>query len=518
MGDPEEDQQPLASQYSPKCFEAAFCLWYLKLDTKSQRELFSYGPADFDLKQGEEVRVINYISRGVTEHLKYELGLPDDEQWIVLRWIRTYLDWELFRDARQIASTAIGHEELHKMTKRAVLTLPMADLQRPRPMTIKGGIFLAEPPDATPGLSPARSDSLSPLSSHLATPPSIQGEDKLGADAVTCDPRKQAAITRQTQTASDPSGANGPLHPQWAASERPVLRPPILGRGTPLRPTAPLVVPGSQSAPLLDKTIPAVPLPDKTVTAVPLPETTVAAAPLLETTVTAAPLLETTVTAAPLPETTVATAPLLETTITAAPLPEELVLTARSPSGATPSSRIGSPDCPLSVGSVKRKAVVEPTQPKDFWITEEGASGPLPTETESSAPLRANLVSPMGPPPAEAHVVGPAPLAVPENSEISPGESLREFIDSQEAPVEDTHSPARPHAGRPSVAKVLQQRVVREQVTVTTIESEEIIEMQPLGAGAEPMVISGGNTLVAPDDTELDAEEEQELLMDETHL
>ncbi len=92
-------------------------MWYLKLDTKSQRELFSYGPEDFDLKQCEEARVINYIARGVTEHLKYELGLPDDEQWIVLRCVRTYLDWELFRDARQIASTAIRHEELHKMMR-----------------------------------------------------------------------------------------------------------------------------------------------------------------------------------------------------------------------------------------------------------------------------------------------------------------------------------------------------------------------------------------------------------------
>ncbi len=48
MEDPEENQQPLVSWYSPKRFEAAFCLWYNKLDTKSQRELFSYGPEDFD--------------------------------------------------------------------------------------------------------------------------------------------------------------------------------------------------------------------------------------------------------------------------------------------------------------------------------------------------------------------------------------------------------------------------------------------------------------------------------------
>ncbi len=48
MEDPEEDQRPLVSRYSPKSFEAAFCLWYNKLDTKSQRELFSYSPEDFD--------------------------------------------------------------------------------------------------------------------------------------------------------------------------------------------------------------------------------------------------------------------------------------------------------------------------------------------------------------------------------------------------------------------------------------------------------------------------------------
>ncbi len=53
---------------------------------------------------------------------------------------------------------------------------------------------------------------------------------------------------------------------------------------------------------------------------------------------------------------------------------------------------------------------------------------------------------------------------------------------------------------------------------VTTIESEETIEQQPPRAGAEPMVTSGGNTPVAPDDEELNADDEQELLMDKTHL
>ncbi len=231
MEDPEEDQQPLASRYSPKRFKATFCLWYHKLDTKSQRELFSYGPEDFDLEQCEEARVINYIARGVTEHLKYELGLPDDEQWIVLSWIWTYLDWELFHDARQIASTAIGHEELHEMTKRAVLMLPMADLRRPRspcPMTMEKGIFLAKPPEASPGPSPTRSNSLSPLSSHSATPPSIQEERKLENEAVTHDPRRSTAVVCQTQADLDPSGADGLLQQQGTSPRRPILRPPVL--------------------------------------------------------------------------------------------------------------------------------------------------------------------------------------------------------------------------------------------------------------------------------------------------
>ncbi len=449
----------------------------------------------------------------MTEHLKYELGLPDDEQWIVLSWIRTYLDWELFCDARQIASTAIGHEELHEMTKRAVLTLPMADLQRPCPMTMEKRIFLAEPPEASPGPSPTGSDSLSPLSSHLATPPSIQEERKLENEAVTHDPRRLTAIACQMQTDLDPSGADRLLQARWTAPRQPVLRPPVLGRGMPLQLTAPLAVPGSRPVPLPDTTVTAAPLLDTTITAAPLPDTTVAAAPLPDMTVTAAPLPDTTITAAPLPDTTITTAPLLGTTVTAAPLPEpavaaaplpeELVLTAHSPSGATPPSRVGSPDCPSDRGSIEKVVVVEPARPEDFWITKDGASGPLPLEAKGAALIHVNLVSPMEPPPVEAHVVGPAPLAVPESSEISLVESLQEFSTPQEAPVKDTCSLARTCAGRPSIAEVLQQRVIQEQVTVTTVESEETIETQPPGARAEPMVISGGNTLVAPDDSEL---------------
>ncbi len=162
--------------------------------------------------------------------------------------------------------------------------------------------------------------------------------------------------------------------------------------------------------------------------------------------------------------------------------------------------------------------VVEPAQLEDFWITEDGASGPLSMETEGAAPLPVDPISPMELPLVETHVAGPAPLAIPESSEISSVESLQELDVPLEAPVEGPRSPARPRVGHPSVAEALQQRVIREQVTVVTIESEETIEAQPPGAEAEPMVISRGNTPVAPDDLELDTKEEQELLMDETRL
>ncbi len=59
----------------------------------------------------------------------------------------------------------------------------------------EGGIFLADPPAPTPGPSPAGSDSLSPLSSHLATPPPTLGEDNEGRKAATRNPRRQAAVT-----------------------------------------------------------------------------------------------------------------------------------------------------------------------------------------------------------------------------------------------------------------------------------------------------------------------------------
>ncbi len=223
MEDFEEEQQPLASRYSPKRFKAVFCLWYLKLDSKSQKDLFSYSPDNFEYRPNKETRTVNYVARGVMEHLKYELGLPENEQWIVLKWIQAYLDCKLFQDVRQVASTAIGHEELHEMSKRAILMLPMAELRRPCPMTIEGGIFLADPPAPTPGLSPARSDSLSPLSSRLAMPPPTLGEDNEERKAAAHDPRRQAAVTQQAPAVPDPSGADGPLQLRVASSERPIL-------------------------------------------------------------------------------------------------------------------------------------------------------------------------------------------------------------------------------------------------------------------------------------------------------
>ncbi len=53
---------------------------------------------------------------------------------------------------------------------------------------------------------------------------------------------------------------------------------------------------------------------------------------------------------------------------------------------------------------------------------------------------------------------------------------------------------------------------------VTMIKREETIEQCPTEAEVEPMVISGGNTPVVPNDAELDIDGESELLMDETCL
>ncbi len=177
----------------------------------------------------EDSRTVNYIARGVTEHLKYELGLKSDEQWIVMKWIQTFLDWEMFCNARQVASVTIDHEELHKMTKRAVLTVPMADLRKPHPMTIEGGIFMEEPSRPTPRPSPTGSDSLSTLSSCSVMPPSITDEKEPGQDIMMCDPRKQMATVQRVQETPDPSGADGPMHLQWSAPGWSLSQPSILG-------------------------------------------------------------------------------------------------------------------------------------------------------------------------------------------------------------------------------------------------------------------------------------------------
>ncbi len=138
-------------------------------------------------------------------------------------------------------------------------------------------------------------------------------------------------------------------------------------------------------------------------------------------------------------------------------------------------------------------------------------------ETGDTAQLQTDVVSSTELSPPRVCPIGPAPLAVPEDSEISPIGSPQRSEGASEVPIEDPCSSTQARTGRPSVAEVLQQRVIREQITVTTVEKEETIEQRPPEAEAEPMVISGGNTPVAPDDAELDMEEE-ELLMDETRL
>ncbi len=242
------------------------------------------------------------------------------------------------------------------------------------------------------------------------------------------------------------------------------------------------------------------------------------AAPLPGMVVTTAPLPETADTAAPLPETADTTAPLPETADTAAPLPEERAPTARSLPGATPPPGAGELDHLSPTGSADQKAVIAPARPEDFWLTEEGASRPLPLETGDPAPLHADVVSSTELSPPGVCPIGPAPLAVPESSEVSPIESPQRLEGASEAPVEDPRSPTQARTGRPSVAEVLQQRVVHEQITVTTVEKEETIERRSPEAEVEPMVISRGNSPVALDDAELDIKEEQELLMDETRL
>ncbi len=195
-------------------FEAAFCLWYRKLSPHCQGDLFTYGAPNFNPAYEEDTRTVNYIARGVTEHLKYKLGLKSDEQWIVMKWIQSFLDWEMFCNARQVASATIGHKELHEMTKRAVLTVPGPDVPNPHPMTIEGGIFIKEQPGPTPEPSLMGSDSLSTLSSCSAMPPSIPEEKKPSPSVLTRNPIRRMAAPGLTQETPDPSRADRPTFPQ----------------------------------------------------------------------------------------------------------------------------------------------------------------------------------------------------------------------------------------------------------------------------------------------------------------
>ena len=191
---------------------------------------------------------------------------------------------------------------------------------------------------------------------------------------------------------------------------------------------------------------------------------------------------------------------------------------ARSPLRVTSQSEGGEPECSSPAEPINKEAVIEPARPEDFWLVKDGASGPLPSEPKDPAPPQIDIITSTDRSLPEIRPVSPAPLAVPESSEISPVESPRKLGDASGASMEEPHSPVQARMGRPSVAEALQQRVVREQTVTTTVEQEETIERRLLETETEPMVISGGNTPVAPDDAELDLEEESERLMDETRL
>ena len=154
------------------------------------------------------------------------------------------------------------------------------------------------------------------------------------------------------------------------------------------------------------------------------------------------------------------------------------------------------------------RAVVKPARPEDFWAQEEGASGPLPIEVEAPTPAEVDPTPSAGVPPMEAHVVSLAPLAVPETTDLSPAGSPQCPGGVEGVITTSVSLPVKPHMGRPSVAEVLQQRVISEQVMTTTMEMEETILPQPSEPEVEPMVISGGNTPVAPDDDKIEVEEE----------
>ncbi len=161
--------------------------------------------------------------------------------------------------------------------------------------------------------------------------------------------------------------------------------------------------------------------------------------------------------------------------------------------------------------------MVEPARPESYWAQEEGASGPLPLGIEAPTSSEVDPTPTAEVLPTDVHAVGPAPLATLESIDLSPEGSPQRPRGAGVAAT-SVPSPVKPCTGHPSVAEVLQQRVNSKQVVTTTTEMEETILQQPSEAEAEPMVISGGNTPVAPDDKEINAEEEQILMVDETCL
>ncbi len=130
---------------------------------------------------------------------------------------------------------------------------------------------------------------------------------------------------------------------------------------------------------------------------------------------------------------------------------------ARSPPSAMPPSGVGGPGCPSSARSVDNKAVVEPARPDNYWIIEGGASGPLPAEAGSPALPQTDSAPSTEQPPASVQAAGPTPLAIPESSEISQGESPQRPSDPKDVSTGNVCSPARSHTGHPMIAEILQQ-------------------------------------------------------------
>ena len=266
--------------------------------------------------------------------------------------------------------------------------------------------------------------------------------------------------------------------------------------------TALLAGPAISAAPLPGMTISAASLPGMTISAAPLPETTISAVPLPEGIIEIAPLVGSDDTPVPL-------------LTTAAPLVEGQAQTAQLEDPA--------PETALQLKAsdtvvMELRAVVKPARPEDFWAQEEGASRPLTIEVKAPTPSEVDPTPMAEVLPTDAHIVGLAPLAVPETTDLSPTGSPQCPGGAEGVIATSVSSPVKPRTGCPSVAEVLQQRVISEWVMTTTTEMEETILQQPSEPKVEPMVISGGNTPVAPDEEEIDAEEEQILMMDETCL